>query len=247
MNPAVYFASDTHFGAGSVESQRERAELFLNWLDGIEDGAWLYLLGDIFDFWLDYPSYMPKEHLEILYGLRKLQDRGVRLRFVGGNHDVWCADFLAGSLAVEILRDGSVVEHQGRRIRLFHGDGLLAGDRLYKVFRALVRNRLLVFLAKSIHPELLHRFAHALSQKSREYDRHDPQQIVELIQEYGRQNSHSDVDHVVVGHIHLPHQQAFGDWTFNCLGDWLMHRTAGILSDGKLRVVDVRDGISERS
>jgi len=241
MEPTVYFASDTHFGAGSSVSQRERVDLFLRWLSEIEKDAWLYLLGDIFDFWLDYPSYMPKEHLEILYGFRKAQDRGVRIRFVGGNHDVWCADFLGTSLDVEVLPDGAVVEHQGQRFRLFHGDGLLAGDRLYRAFRKMVRNPFLVFLAKSIHPELLHRFADALSRQSREHDRDDPQQIVGLIQEYGRKMSHRDVDHVIVGHIHVPHQQSFDGWTFHCLGDWVAHRTAGVLRNGKLIVYDVRD------
>jgi UDP-2,3-diacylglucosamine hydrolase len=241
MEPIVHFASDTHFGAGSPESQKKRVELFLRWLNSLEDGSILYLLGDIFDFWLDYPSYMPKEHMEILYGLRKVQDRGLQLRFVGGNHDIWCGDFLAGSLDVDILPNGVVVEHQGQKLRLHHGDGLLAGDSFYKAFRAIVRNRFLVFLAKSLHPELLHRFADSLSRHSREMDRQDSQQIVKMIRVFARANPQNDVDHLIVGHIHTPHQEQFGDWTFDCLGDWVSHRTAGELRDGRFTVYDVRD------
>lgn len=241
MQPIVHFASDTHFGAGSAPSQALRTQLFLRWLDSLDDGGILYLLGDIFDFWLDYPNYMPKEHMEILYGLRKLQERGFRLRFVGGNHDIWCGDFLRGSLDVDVLPNGAVVEHQEQRFRLHHGDGLLAGDNFYKAFRAVVRNRILVFVAKSLHPELLHRFAHSLSHHSREMDRPDTQKIVGMIRQYAHANPHDDVDHLVVGHIHVPHQERFGAWTFHCLGDWVSHRTAGILRDGKLEIYDVRD------
>jgi UDP-2,3-diacylglucosamine hydrolase len=241
MDPVIHFASDTHFGAGSVPGQKRRVELFLRWLSALEDGSTLYLLGDIFDFWLDYPSYMPKEHMEILYGLKKAQERDIRLRFVGGNHDIWCGDFLRGSLDVDILPNGVVVEHQGQRLRLHHGDGLLAGDTYYKAFRGVVRNRVLVFLAKSLHPELLHRFAHALSHHSREKDRPDSQRIVAMIREYASSHSHADVDHFVVGHIHTPHQEKFGAWTFHCLGDWVTHSTAGELRDGRFSVYDVRD------
>ncbi len=154
MTETVYFASDTHFGAMAAPRERARIERFLNWLQGLEDGSELILLGDIFDFWLDYPTFMPKTHLEILYGLRKLQDRGCRISFVGGNHDIWCADFLREQLDIPILAGGTVIERQGRKLRLDHGDGILSGDIFYRGFRAAVRNPLLVFLAKSLHPEI---------------------------------------------------------------------------------------------
>jgi UDP-2,3-diacylglucosamine hydrolase len=241
MDPVVHFASDSHFGAGSPQSQRRREALFLQWLQTLEDDCDLYLLGDVFDFWLDYPSYMPKTHLEILYGFRKLQDRGVRIHFVGGNHDIWCAQYLQRSLGIPALPSGSVVEHQGRRLRLDHGDGILGGDHFYKLFRALVRNPVLVFLAKSLHPELLHQFATFLSNTSREKRRDDTEVIRQRVRRYGRTHDHSDVDHLVVGHIHVPLQESFDGWTFTCLGDWVANFTVGRLRDGELEIVPVLD------
>lgn len=235
----VHFASDTHFGAGSAQSQARREARFVAWLDGLSAGDELYLLGDIFDFWLDYPNYMPKGSLDVLYGLRRVLDRGIPVRFVGGNHDIWCARYLEQSLGIPTLECGTVVEHQGVRLRLDHGDGLLSGDRLYSLFRAAVRNPVLVFLAKSLHPELLHAFATWLSKTSRESHEDSEAEIRQLIQRYGESHDHGDVDHLVVGHIHLPHQQRFGDWTFTCLGDWVAHSTVGRLQDGRLEVVEV--------
>lgn len=234
--PRVWFASDTHFGAGTREDQERRVARFTRWLDGIAAGEQLYLLGDIFDFWLDYPGFMPKQHLEVLYGLRRLQDRGGRIAFVGGNHDVWCADYLEDSLGIPALPNGSVVEHQGLRLRLDHGDGLLSGDRFYGVYRWAVRHPVLVFLAKSIHPELLHRFADWLSRTSRSKDHSTAEEIVELVRRYGRSHDHGDVDHLVIGHIHQPHQERFGGWVFNCLGDWVVHDSYGLLEGGELRL-----------
>jgi UDP-2,3-diacylglucosamine hydrolase len=244
MANAVYFASDLHLGAGNPARQRERVALFTGWLESLTDASHLYLLGDVFDFWMDYPSYMPKAHFEVLYGLRRLRERGAVLRFVGGNHDVWCAQFLRDELGFEILDSGSVVEHQGRRLRLHHGDGLLSGDRSYELFRRFVRHPAIIFLAKSLHPELLYRLACWLSHKSRENDRDDPDALRRLLHDWGLQHPQSDVDYLVIGHFHLPQQDRFDGWSLHCLGDWVQHDTAARLADGALRIVHVREELA---
>lgn len=250
MSPTVYFASDAHFGAGSRESQAARVSRFANWVATLEDDAILYLVGDVFDYWVDYPTYMPKLHMEVLYALRRAMERGVEVIFVGGNHDIWADRFFRDTLGVPTLESGAVIEHQGVRVRLHHGDGLLSGDLAYKAFRALVRHPVVIFLAKCIHPEVLHRFADWISRNSRMRDRSTPSELLERIEGYARSHDHSDVDHLVIGHIHTPLQRRFegsaGAWQFNCLGDWIGHFTAGRLHAGNLELVHVRaDGSTE--
>lgn len=241
MSPTVHFASDAHFGAGSAESQAERVRRFTRWIATLEDDAILYLVGDVFDFWVDYPTYMPKRHLEVLYALRRAQDHGVQIHFVGGNHDIWADTFFRDALGVPTLASGAVVEHQGIRLRLHHGDGLLSGDQAYKVFRTVVRNPLFVGTAKCFHPELVHRFADWLSRHSRARDRSTRTEILERIAAYAATHDHSDVDHLIIGHIHTPHQQQFGRWRFTCLGDWIVHFTAARLREGELELLHVRE------
>lgn len=236
MEPAVYLVSDTHFGAGSAQGQADRRRRFLAWLDSLQDASHLYMLGDIFDFWLDYPHFMPKTHLDVLYALRSLRERGVQLAFVGGNHDVWCGRYFHDALGIQVLPSGSVVQHQGLRLRLDHGDGLLSGDVFYKIFRRMVRNPVAVGVAKSFHPELLSWLASRLSHASRQRKRHGMPRLKEAIHRYGRRHDHSDVDHLVVGHLHVPVQIRFEGWTFSCLGDWVEHHTAGRLSGGVLTI-----------
>lgn len=250
MSPSVYFASDAHFGAGSRESQARRVQRFANWVRTLEDRAVLYLVGDVFDYWVDYPTYMPKLHMEVLYALRRAMDRGVEIIFVGGNHDIWADRFFRETLGITTLESGVVIEHQGVRLRLHHGDGLLSGDRAYKVFRAVVRHPLVIFLAKCVHPELLHRFADWVSRNSRALDRSTSREIYERIDEFGSTHDHTDVDHLVIGHIHTPHQQRFesarGAWQFTCLGDWIVQFTAARLRDGQLDLLHVlEDGRTE--
>lgn len=244
MPETVYFTSDHHFGAGP--DQPARVDRFVRWLDGLQDASRIYLLGDVFDFWLDYPTYMPKLHMEVLYALSRRRDAGVELVFVGGNHDVWCEDFFAGTLGVPALASGSVVEHQGQRLRLHHGDGLLSGDRAYRVFRAVVRHPVPVFLAKAVHPELLHAFADWLSRNSRRRYRGSEAEIRERIDHFAAAHPQRDCDHLVVGHIHLPVRIDYDGWSFTCLGDWVKHFTAARLRDGELELLRVDEDGSAR-
>lgn len=237
MRETVYFTSDHHFGAGP--NQPARIQRFVAWLDALDDAQTIYLLGDVFDFWLDYPTYMPKIHMEVLYALSRIRDRGTQLVFVGGNHDVWCEDFFEGTLDVPSLESGSTVELQGLRFRLHHGDGLLSGDRAYRVFRAVVRHPVPVFLAKAIHPELLHAFADWLSRNSRKRYRGSDEEIHARIRRFVETRPQSGCDHFVCGHIHYPVRVEADGWTFTCLGDWVKHFTAARLRDGEFGLVRV--------
>jgi UDP-2,3-diacylglucosamine hydrolase len=237
MRETVYFTSDHHFGVGS--DQEERIRRFGRWLDQLDDARTVYLLGDVFDFWLDYPTYMPKIHMEVLYALSRLRDRGTELVFVGGNHDVWCEEFFRKTLGVPILQSGCVVELQGQRLRLHHGDGLLSGDRAYGFFRAVVQNPIPIFLARLLHPELVHAFANWLSAHSRKRYRGSEEQLLARIRGFAEEHPQTDCDHLIIGHIHLPVQIGFDGWTFTCLGDWVKHFTAARLRDGELQLLRV--------
>lgn len=241
MTQSLYFASDAHFGAGRPADQSARVQRFSRWIAGLDDASHLYLLGDVFDFWYDYPTFMPKLHMEVLYALRRAMDRGVEVFFVGGNHDAWAESFFEQTLGVPVLESGAVVEHQGRRLRLHHGDGLLGDETSYKIFRAFVRHPIPIFLGKCIHPELLHGFAMWLSRRSRAMDRDTAAEIIAFMRRYGESHSHADVDHLVIGHVHTPVQLPFEGWTMTCLGDWIGHFTAGRLHEGRLSLVKVDD------
>lgn len=239
MTQSLYFASDAHFGAGRPDDQRQRVARFAAWVGGLDDASHLYLLGDVFDFWFDYPNFMPKMHMEVLYALRRAMDRGVDLVFVGGNHDAWCEDFFDQTLGVPVLESGSVVEHQGRRLRLHHGDGLLGEDKGYAVYRAIVRHPIPIFLGRCVHPELLHAFAMWLSRRSRAMDRDTADDIIGHMRAFGERRPQTDVDHLVIGHVHTPVQLLFEGWSMTCLGDWLGHFTVGRLRDGELALLNV--------
>ena len=85
-----YFASDIHLGAGDDKSARAVEKRFVAWLDAAaRDAEAIFLVGDIFDFWFEYRRVVPKGFVRTLGKLAELTDRGIRVVFFTGNHDMW--------------------------------------------------------------------------------------------------------------------------------------------------------------
>ena len=84
-----YFISDVHLGL-EVCDPTDREHRLVTFLWGLpEDTEALYLLGDIWDFWYEYRDVVPKGYVRVFAALTALLDRGVKVFFFQGNHDVW--------------------------------------------------------------------------------------------------------------------------------------------------------------
>ena len=84
----IYFASDNHLGAPSREKSLEREKIFVRWLDEIKkDACEIFLLGDLFDFWVEYDEVVPKGFIRVFGKLAEISDSGIQINFFVGNHD----------------------------------------------------------------------------------------------------------------------------------------------------------------
>ena len=98
-----YFASDIHLGAGGEAFAQQTERRFVRWLDdAAQDAEAIFLVGDVFDFWFEYRGVVPKGFVRTLGKLAELTDRGIRVVFFTGNHDMWVGDYLARECGVEI-------------------------------------------------------------------------------------------------------------------------------------------------
>jgi DNA repair exonuclease SbcCD nuclease subunit len=108
----VLFIGDTHFHLIPRSGEQERLERFLSFLEMARQADDLVLLGDIFDFWIDYPHLRLRGYEEILQSLDAVRDAGTKLHFIGGNHDIWAAQFLTSP-----RRDEGRLGHASDRAR----------------------------------------------------------------------------------------------------------------------------------
>lgn len=233
----VLFVSDTHFHLEPESGEMERIALFLEFLKMAGRADELVLLGDIFDFWFDYPHFRLKGYEKLLAGLDELCECGTRMHFIGGNHDIWAADYMHRRYGCPPGGKAMTMETHGLRLRLEHGDGLLIRDWLYSTFRWLVRRRAGIAFAKALHPELLFAFSRWLSYSSRQVSRDEAAKIEQRATSYLEHVS-DDWDLLLIGHLHHAFHLTNGTHTLAALGSWFNEASYGIIREGRFELLD---------
>lgn len=83
MTKNLYFASDFHLGSPTHEASRKREDLIIRWLNSIEPTCGeLFLIGDVFDFWYEYNTVVPKGYVRLQGKLAEMTDAGIKVYFL---------------------------------------------------------------------------------------------------------------------------------------------------------------------
>lgn len=236
--PTVIFVADSHFHLEPDPAEQERVARFLDLLELSRRADHLVLLGDIFDFWFDYPHFRLKGYETVLSALDAVRDAATRIHFIGGNHDVWAADYLHQRYGSSPGGDTEIVAFGDRRVKLCHGDGLLKFDWAYSSFRAVVRTRAGIVVAKALHPELLYALSTWLSGRSRAATRDEAPKIERLASRWLARQPRGDWDLMVTGHVHHPFVTEHAGRTFVSLAGWFDPLGYGVLRQGEIRLLD---------
>ncbi len=231
---ATYFLSDAHLGASSTREERPRESRLHRFLDSLNgSAAAVYIVGDLFDFWFEYRTAIPRRYFETLVHLRRLSEAGVSIVYLNGNHDFWLGAFLRDSIGLKTHDGPLTLELGGRRIWLHHGDGLLGGDQGYKVLKRVLRSPLSIGLYRWLHPDLgipLARHVSRLSRGSREEHPFDPERLWRQI---ALPRFSEGLDTVMIGHFHQVYERHDAGRDFFVLGDWIRHFTYVVLREGR--------------
>jgi UDP-2,3-diacylglucosamine hydrolase len=141
-NKKIYFASDQHFGAPTPELSFPREQQFVAWLDEVkQDAEAIFLLGDLFDFWFEYKTVVPKGFVRILGKLAEIRDSGIPIYFFVGNHDLWMGDYFQKELNIPVYRDNQEFTFGDKTFLIGHGDGKGPGDKGYKRMKKVFTTR----------------------------------------------------------------------------------------------------------
>lgn len=223
-----YFVSDVHLGL-DIKDPVARERKFASFLAGLpQNTKALYLLGDIFDFWYEYKNVIPRNFTRTLGALAQLVDRGVEVYFFNGNHDIWTYSYLQNEIGIKILSQPYVVELEGKRFCLGHGDGLGDGDWGYKLLNRSFKNRFLQWLFSGVHPRWAFGLAHLWSRHNRLMHEDNPWQwrgederIVKFANSF-QSGSCGHIDYFIFGHYHHRlHMPLAAGGEMYLLGEWI--------------------------
>ena len=239
----IYFISDFHLGAPNYEKSLEREKRIVAFLNSIEtDVEELYLLGDVFDFWFEYKTVVPRGYVRLLGKLAELSDAGIPIHYFTGNHDMWTFDYLQKELNVKLYRAPIEATYNGKTFYIGHGDGLGPGDHGYKFLKKVFASPLCQWLFARLHPNFGIGLANYFSRKSRiatgtldeKFLGEEKEWLVIHSKELLEKKHY---DFLVFGHRHLPLDIAInGTSRYINLGDWLRYDTYGVFDGEKMEL-----------
>jgi UDP-2,3-diacylglucosamine hydrolase len=232
----VYFFSDAHLGLGTIEEDRQKESRIVHFLDSIRNNAeHIFIVGDLFDYWFEYRSVVPKGYFRLLSKLAELTDLNIPVSMIAGNHDFWVKDYFKNELGMEILLEPVGMNINGKKFYIHHGDGLLKGDIGYKILKKILRNKLNIFLFSLVHPDITGWIARWSSRTSRRYT---SKKVYEGngMAEFAAEKIREGYDYVVMGHNHSQSHQKIGTGEYINLGDWISENTYAVFDGKKMQL-----------
>lgn len=240
----IYFASDQHFGAPTAEESKVREQKFIKWLDIVKkDATCIFILGDLFDFWFEYKTVVPKGFVRVLGKLAEIRDSGIPIHFFVGNHDLWMEDYFEKELNIPVYHEPKEFTFANKTFLIGHGDGLGPGDFGYKRMKKVFTNPFCKWLFRWLHPDIGVALAQHLSVKNKLIS--GDEDVVYLGEEnewlvqYSKETLKTKHYHFFVfGHRHLPMTLVVGkDSEYVNLGDWVSYFTYGVFDGEKMEVL----------
>ncbi len=226
-NKKIYFASDFHLGSPDKKENLGREIKIINWLEhASKDASAIFLVGDVFDFWFEYKTVIPKYFVRFQAKLASIVDQGINVFLFVGNHDMWMFDYFQNELGIVVLHHPISIDINGKKFFIGHGDGLGSGDIIYKVIKKIFKNTIFQWMFRWVHPDLGVRLAQAWSKTSRAAkSKHDEQfegENEKLWQYCKSENHKNHHDYYVFGHRHLPLELPVSEKsTYFNLGEWI--------------------------
>lgn len=242
MHKNSYFASDFHLGSPTYEKSRQREDCVVRWLNSIESTCGeLFLMGDIFDFWFEYKSVVPKGFVRLQGKLAQMSDAGIKIYFFKGNHDMWVNDYFTKEMGVQLVSDELIIERNNKKFYLHHGDGLGPGDAKYKLLRKVFRNPICQYLFSLVPPRIGMGIAKGWSNQSRSAS--NVKEVFlgadkEWLAIYAKaQLEKQHFDYFIFGHRHLPLILDLGNnATYVNTGEWLNYNSYAVFDGDSLKL-----------
>jgi UDP-2,3-diacylglucosamine hydrolase len=186
---------------------------------------------------------VPKGNVRFLGKISQLVDKGIKIYFFTGNHDLWMFDYLEKEIGVQIIRKPIIKQINSKIFMIGHGDGLGPGDLKYKFIKNFFTNKFCQWVFSKIHPNFSFFVARYWSKKSKENEKHGSPPFLgeekEWLIQYCKEQLllNEKINYFIFGHRHLPIKHELNkECTYFNLGDWVEHFTYAVLDGDKLEL-----------
>lgn len=197
---AIYFISDLHL----QESHPAMTQGFFNYLESLTDAQELYILGDFFEVWIgdDYENELIND---VKAALKAFSASGVKLYIMHGNRDFLIGEDFCQQAGATLLADPIVVDFNGKKVLLMHGDSMCTKDLAYMKMRPMLRNPIMQerLLSQTIEERLM--MAANMRGESQKGNQMKAADIMDVTpKEVDKVMSEHKVKTLIHGHTHRP-------------------------------------------
>ncbi len=227
-----------HLGYGGKEAARACEAGLIACLRSQErDLEGLYLLGDVFDEYIEYRHLVPKGFVRLQALLAGLTDRGIPVTYLIGNHDPWHRDYFETELGVRVVFTPLLEPLHNVNVYMAHGDGIDATARLYNRLKPWLRHPVPVWLYRTLLPGDA---GFALARWFNRRSGHGPVKpsTVEALRVHARRVlAETEAAAVIMGHSHYPEHCTWPQGQYLNLGSWYESHTVGRLDHNGLALL----------
>lgn len=233
------FIADAHLRSEGDENYRKLLA-FLAGLQGNTDT--LFILGDLFEFWIGYRQVPFVQYRRVLDELRSLVASGTELVYFEGNHDFHMGPFFKETLGARVFKGPATLDLDGAKVYLCHGDQINRGDTGYLLLRWLLHNPLTGAVAPFVPVRVATSIADRMARMSRR--NHQSRRVkwdyAAIMRAFAEARFEEGYDAVITGHFHTPLLEKSGTRALLSLGDWITHFSYGEWKDGELSLKTYR-------
>lgn len=236
----IYFISDLHLGTPTAEASRARELKFVAWMEDVsKDAAEIFIVGDLFDFWHEYKTVVPKGFVRAQAAIAKAVDSGIKVTLFTGNHDLWQHDYFEKELGITLYTETIERIWNNQLFLIGHGDGLGPGDTKFKLMKKVFTNPIARFLFSWVHPDIGVKLGNFFSHRSRYANGEVAQETFRgeenewLVAYCKRKLTQKPYNYFIFGHRHLSLDISLSENSrYINLGDWISFYTYAVF-DGK--------------
>ncbi len=226
------FVADAHLDGSDSEGRRYLLRLLHSIHGNVDE---LFILGDFFDFWFTGQNGVYPGFSDIVGQLLKMRRAGTDITIFEGNHDFFLSDYF-GPHGIRVIPDGVVIDLNGKRVFMSHGDTIDTSKGGYLFLRRLLRSNLIYRFQKGLPSPILWSISRAISKMSRSCEEPSSDELNGMIKMFAMKNFAEGIDAVILGHYHSPRFERYviddKVKTFVVLGDWIHHHSYLLYEDG---------------
>lgn len=235
----VVVLSDVHLGTYGCHATE-----LVSYLRSINPKL-LILNGDIIDIWQFRKHYFPAAHMQVIKEIFSLMSKGTDVVYITGNHDETLRRYSGLELGNLKLADKLVIDIDGEKTWIFHGDvfdattkgsaKLIAklGGHGYDLL--ILMNRAINWFLKSVGKEKM-----SLSKKVKNGVKKAVAWIGNFEQTAAELAIENRYKYVICGHIHQPQIRKVetdkGSVIYMNSGDWIENLTSLEYNEGKWEI-----------